>query len=99
MFVISIYNRLVQGRNAVEAAWRQIDVQLRRRHDLIPNLVASVKDYMQWRDLHRLPIISIALSACIILSLAKKQLLLSNSGSSSLTRTAPKRIPAIWRLY
>lgn len=46
--VIAIYNRLVAGRNAVEAGWRQIDVQLKRRHDLIPNLVASVKDYMSY---------------------------------------------------
>lgn len=46
--VVIIYNRLVRGRNAVEAAWRQIDVQLKRRHDLIPNLVATVKDYMQF---------------------------------------------------
>jgi len=35
-------------RNAVENAWRQIDVQLKRRHDLIPNLVESVKGYMQF---------------------------------------------------
>lgn len=47
-FIVVIYNRLVTGRNAVEAAWRQIDVQLKRRHDLIPNLVSSVKDYMQF---------------------------------------------------
>ncbi|MGQ0674881.1 MAG: LemA family protein [Rhodospirillales bacterium] len=46
LFAIVLYNRLVAGRNQVEAAWRQIDVQLKRRHDLVPNLVESVKGYM-----------------------------------------------------
>jgi LemA protein len=40
-----IYNRLVTLRNRCENAWAQIDVQLRRRYDLIPNLVATVKGY------------------------------------------------------
>ena len=39
------YNRLVRLRNQVDAAWSQIDVQLRRRYDLIPNLVETVKGY------------------------------------------------------
>lgn len=39
------YNGLVRKRNAVDNAWAQIDVQLKRRHDLIPNLVSSVKGY------------------------------------------------------
>src|SRR5690625_5976758 len=47
-FIVSIYNRLVRGRNGVEAAWRQVDVQLKRRHDLIPNLVSNVRDFMQF---------------------------------------------------
>jgi LemA protein len=42
------YNGLVGLRNQVQNAWRQIDVQLRRRHDLIPNLVEAVKGYMQF---------------------------------------------------
>jgi LemA protein len=45
MAVISIYNRLVVLRNRVDNAWSQIDVQLKRRYDLIPNLVESVKGY------------------------------------------------------
>lgn len=42
---IIIYNTLVVKRNRVRNAWRQIDVQLRRRYDLIPNLVETVKGY------------------------------------------------------
>jgi len=42
------YNRLVSLRNQVDNSWRQIDVQLKRRHDLIPNLVEAVKGYMQF---------------------------------------------------
>src|SRR5512139_4065096 len=39
------YNALVRLRNAMKNAWAQIDVQLKRRHDLIPNLVETVKGY------------------------------------------------------
>jgi LemA protein len=46
IFVISIYNSLIQLRNRVKNAWSQIDVQLKRRHDLIPNLIETVKGYM-----------------------------------------------------
>jgi LemA protein len=42
------YNSLVRMRNSVENSWRQIDVQLKRRHHLIPNLVEAVKGYMQF---------------------------------------------------
>jgi LemA protein len=45
---IAIYNSLVRKRVRVDNAWRQIDVQLKRRHDLIPNLVESVKGYMKY---------------------------------------------------
>jgi LemA protein len=45
IFVMSLYNNLVRLRNRIENAWAQIDVQLKRRHDLIPNLVETVKGY------------------------------------------------------
>jgi LemA protein len=47
LFIISIYNSLVGLRNQVDNSWSQIDVQLKRRHDLIPNLVETAKGYMQ----------------------------------------------------
>jgi LemA protein len=42
---VATFNRLIRQRNQVEAAWAQIDVQLSRRHDLIPNLVETVRGY------------------------------------------------------
>jgi len=45
--IIGIYNALIRLRNQVDNAWSQIDVQLKRRHDLIPNLVETAKDYMK----------------------------------------------------
>ncbi len=44
--IIGMYNSLVQLRNQVDNAWSQIDVQLKRRHDLIPNLIETAKGYM-----------------------------------------------------
>ena len=45
LLVIVLYNRLVRLRNRAENAWAQVDVQLRRRYDLVPNLVETVKGY------------------------------------------------------
>ena len=47
LFAIGIYNKLVVGRNRVKNAYAQIDVQLNRRYDLIPNLVETAKGYMK----------------------------------------------------
>jgi len=47
---VGIYNRLVALRTRAAAAWADIDVQLKRRHDLIPNLVEVVKDYMSYEQ-------------------------------------------------
>ena len=45
LWAVSIYNSLVRMRNLIEEAWRQIDVELHRRYDLIPNLVETVRGY------------------------------------------------------
>jgi LemA protein len=45
LLVVGAYNRLVRSRVRIDEAWAQIDTQLQRRHDLIPNLVESVKGY------------------------------------------------------
>jgi LemA protein len=45
IYVVIAYNRFVSQRNLVQESWRQVDVELKRRHDLIPNLVETVKGY------------------------------------------------------
>jgi LemA protein len=47
LFVILLYNSLIMLRNQVKNSWAQIDVQLKRRNDLIPNLIETVKGYMK----------------------------------------------------
>ncbi len=47
LIVFGIYNRLIRTRNNVENAWSQIDVQLKKRYDLVPNLIETVKGYMK----------------------------------------------------
>lgn len=46
LYAVAVYNALAGGRNAVETAWGNIDIQLQRRFDLVPNLVSAVKGYM-----------------------------------------------------
>lgn len=48
--IVGIYNGLVQRRLRVDEGWSQIDVQLKRRHDLIPNLVNTVRGYMEFEQ-------------------------------------------------
>lgn len=50
LWVIMQYNSLITLRNQVANGWRQIDIQLKRRHDLIPNLVNTVKGYMEFEQ-------------------------------------------------
>jgi LemA protein len=50
LFLVFTYNGLVRLRNMVDEAWNQISVQLKRRHDLIPNLVEAVKGYMEFEQ-------------------------------------------------
>ncbi len=50
IWIISTYNGLTALRLRIQNAWRQIDVQLKRRYDLIPNLVETVKGYMQYEQ-------------------------------------------------
>src|SRR6186997_887217 len=50
IFLIFTYNGLVRLRNMVDEAWNQISVQLKRRHDLIPNLVNAVKGYLNFEQ-------------------------------------------------
>jgi LemA protein len=50
LWVVVSYNALVTLRNAIQNAWKQIDVQLKRRHDLIPNLVETVRGYMKYEQ-------------------------------------------------
>ena len=50
LFVVGIYNGLIGRRNRIDEALAQIQVQLKRRHDLIPNLVNAVKGYMQFEQ-------------------------------------------------
>ncbi|MDP0488197.1 MAG: LemA family protein [Fusobacterium sp. JB021] len=48
MFMVGIYNKLVKGRNFVEEAFSTIDAYLKKRYDLIPNLVSTVKGYKEY---------------------------------------------------
>ncbi len=50
IWLVLIYNGLISIRNDVQNAWKQIDVQLKRRHDLIPNLVQTVKGSMEFEQ-------------------------------------------------
>jgi len=49
-FIVAIYNSLITSRNRVEEAWSDIDVQLKRRYDLIPNLLETVKGYAKHEE-------------------------------------------------
>jgi LemA protein len=71
--LIAIYNRLVSLRNQVKNAWSQIDVQLQRRYDLIPNLVETVKGYMTYEQSTLKQVIEARNQAAAARSLLEKQ--------------------------
>lgn len=50
VWAVAIYNKLVNDRNTSHAAWSDIDVQLKRRHDLIPKLIEAVKQYASYES-------------------------------------------------
>lgn len=50
LLVVGLYNGLIKRRLRVDESWSQIGVQLKRRHDLIPNLVSAVRDYMKFEE-------------------------------------------------
>lgn len=82
LWVILIYNSIISLKNQVAGAWSQIDVQLKRRHDLIPNLISAVKDYMEFeRDvLQKVTIArSTAMSASNVSEKAKKENILTEA--------------------
>ena len=76
-WLIGAYNALISLKNQVANAWKQIDVQLKRRHDLIPNLVETVKGAMEFeRD---------TLEAVVV---ARNQAIAVERGSASVAQTA-----------
>ena len=81
-FAIGAYNRLVSLRNQVANAWKQIDVQLKRRHDLIPNLINTVKGAMNFeRD-----------TLESVISARNKAIAASTSGSVAATAAAETQL-------
>jgi len=72
IWFIAIYNRLVGLRNNVEASWKQVDVQLQKRYDLVPNLVETVKGYAK-HEKEVFERVTEARASCINASGAKAQ--------------------------
>ena len=77
--VIGMYNGLVQSRIKVDNAWSQIDVQLQRRFDLIPNFVETVKGYMAHeKENFRKKLLHLELLGLIQIAFLKKQNWITN---------------------
>jgi LemA protein len=82
IWAVVAYNRFITLRNQVVNGWKQIDVQLKRRHDLIPNLVNTVKGYMEFEQDTLLKVISArnaAASAKTIGEAAEKETMLTSA--------------------
>src|SRR5687768_17911192 len=76
-WLIGAYNALISLKNQVSNAWKQIDVQLKRRHDLIPNLIETVRGAMQFERETLEAVIS-----------ARNQAITIERGSASVAQTA-----------
>ena len=72
MWLVGVYNRLVGLRNQAQNAWKQIDVQLKRRHDLIPNLVNTVRGMMNFEQTTLERVISARAKAVSATTVAQK---------------------------
>ncbi|MBD66191.1 MAG: hypothetical protein CME62_13350 [Halobacteriovoraceae bacterium] len=83
--IIGIYNKLVRAKNACENGFSQIDVQLQRRYDLIPNLVETAKKYMEHEKETLVGVIEARNQA-----LASKERLAENPGDASATKNFSK---------
>lgn len=83
LFVVLLYNSLIRLKNQVKNSWAQIDVQLKRRNDLIPNLVETVKGYMK-HERELLQNITKARSAIMKAETVEKQAEASNMLSDTL---------------
>lgn len=68
-----IYNRLIVARNTVMAAWSDIDVQLKRRHDLIPKLVEAVKQYASYESATIRAVTTLRTQSQALQEISKKQ--------------------------
>jgi LemA protein len=82
VWVIAKYNGLIRLKNQVVNGWKQIDVQLKRRHDLIPNLVNTVKGYMEFEQETLQKVIearNVALTARGVADAAAKEDMLSSA--------------------
>lgn len=84
LLVVGIYNQLVRRRNEVDNAWSQIDVQLKRRLDLIPNLVETVKGYAAHEKTALEAVVSARNSAMSTGASPQQQAVADNAVSSAL---------------
>lgn len=84
-YFISIYNKIITLKNRIKNSWSQIDVQLKRRYDLIPNLVETVKGYME-HEKETLELVIKARSAAMSASTNAEQIQAENELGSVLNR-------------
>ncbi|BBI17074.1 LemA family protein [Neochlamydia sp. S13] len=97
--LIGIYNRLIETRNQVKNAWSQIDVQLQRRYDLIPNLVETVKGYMGYEKSTLEAVIEARSQASAIREQIKKSGLPSHQAMKELMSTEASLKAGLGNIY